>query len=215
MFFKNYNEFKNYFNNIFKKYHPDNKETGNAELFIKYKKTYDDAIKSGIVKKIIHNEEIEITTTQAYNGCVVNCHTFDIKIPQKFYNKKQKIEVIDKNNILHKIYVKIIPEKDEIITYDKKFADLIITKIISLNIFDIILGCEKSFLIFGEKIKIKIKPYEIFKNPIKKLDGLGYPQRYNITKRNPLYLQFKLDKIDFTNKDIKYIKELRDKYEKI
>lgn len=215
MFFKSYNEFKNYFNKIFKKYHPDNKETGNAELFIKYKKTYDEAIKSGIIKKIINNEEIEITTTQAYNGCVVNCHAFNIKIPEKFYNKKQKIEIIDKNNILHKIYVKIIPEKDEIISYDKKFADLIITKIIHVNIFDIILGCEKSFLIFGKEISIKIKPYEILKNPIKKIEGLGYPQRYNIKKRNPLYLQFKLDNLKLKEEDIKYIKELRNRYEKI
>lgn len=215
MFFKSYKEFKNYFNKIFKKYHPDNKETGDAELFIKYKKTYDEAINSGIIKKIINNEEIEITTTQAYTGCTINHDKFTIKIPKYFYNKRQRIEILDKDNVLHKIYVKIIPEKDEILSYSNKFADLIITKVIYLNIFDVILGCEKKINIFGKEFNVKIKPYEIFKTQIKKLEGMGYPQRYNTEKKNPLFLQFKLDIIKLKDEDLKYIKELQKNYEKI
>lgn len=217
MFFKSYKQFKDSFNNLFKKYHPDNAETGDAEMFMKYKEAYDNAIKSGLVDKIINNEEIEITTTQAFNGCVVKCRDFDLKLPPKFYNKHKRIEVVDKKGVLHKIYVKIIPEEDEKVKYhinDIAFADLIITKIVKVNIFDIILGCKKTFKVFGKDVTINLKPYEVLKVKNKELPNMGYPMRFNIDKRSPLYIQFKIDIVDLDKKDIKILNDLREKYGK-
>lgn len=217
MFFKSYKQFKDSFNKLFKKYHPDNTETGDAELFMKYKEAYDNAIKSGLVDKIINNEEIEITTTQAFNGCVVKCRDFDLKLPAKFYNKHKRIEVIDKKGILHKIYVKIIPEKDEKVSYhihDKIFADLVVTKIVKINIFDIILGCKKHLNVFGEDYVLELQPYEVLKIKNKEIPNMGYPMRFNIDKRNPLKIQFVVDHIKLSKKDIKIIEDLREKYGK-
>lgn len=217
MFFKSYKQFKDSFNKLFKKYHPDNTETGDAELFMKYKEAYDNAIKSGLVDKIINNEEIEITTTQAFNGCVVKCRDFDLKLPAKFYNKHKRIEVIDKKGILHKIYVKIIPEKDEKVSYDihdKIFSDLMVTKIVKVNIFDIILGCKKHLNVFGEDYVLELQPYEVLKIKNKEIPNMGYPMRFNIDKRNPLKIQFVVDHIKLSKKDIKIIEDLREKYGK-
>lgn len=214
MFFKSYKDFKNSFNQLFKKYHPDNKETGNAELFMKYKSLYDNTIQSGLINKIINNKVIDITTTQAYQGCVVNCDGIDIKISKKFYNKKNRIEIEDKNGVLYKIYVNIIPENDEIIKYDNKYSDLIITKIVEINLFDVILGFEKEIVSLGEKYKIKIKPNELFNSSFyKKIENAGYPQRYNISKRNPLYIKFKVKNVNLGKDDKKIFEVMREKYD--
>lgn len=213
MFIKSYAQFKNTFNKLFKKYHPDNKETGDAELFIKYKKTYDEIINSGLIKKIINNEEIEITTTQAFNGCVVKSDKLNIQIPPKSYNKKIEVMDKDKNNILYKIYVKIIPEKDEKICYNE-FSDLIITKIIEIDIFDIIFGLEKKINILGDEKTIKVKPYELLFSKRKTIENIGYPRYSDSNKRSPLILQFKVNTYQFDKKDIEILNNLREKYGK-
>lgn len=213
MFFKSYKQFKDSFNSLFKKYHPDNQETGDAEMFMKYKQVYDDTINSGLLDKIINNEVIDITTTQAFEGCIIHCQNFDLKIPPKFYNKKKRLEVMDKNGVVYKIYVNIVPEDDETIYYDKRFADLIVTKIVHVNALDIILGCRKTLKVFGKDVTINLKPYEVLKSK-KEIPNMGYPQRYNIDKRNPLRVQFMIDNIELTNEDIQVLQQMREKYER-
>ena len=216
MFFKSYKQFKDSFNQLFKKYHPDNKETGDAEMFMKYKKAYDDAINSGLVDKIINNEEVNITTTQAFNGCVVSCKDFELKIPPKFYNKKKRLEITDKNGVIHKIYVNIVPEPDEKVRYhvhDKMFADLIVTKLVKVNILDIILGCKKTIKVFGKDLELNIEPYEVLRVKNKEIPDKGYPKRFNIDKRSPLIIQFVLDKLPFDRNDLKTLEQMREKYD--
>ena len=215
MFFKSYKQFKDSFNSLFKKYHPDNQETGDAELFMKYKQVYDDTINSGLIDKIINNEEVNITTTQAFHGCIVSCKDFELKIPPKFYNKKKRLEITDKNGIIHNIYVNIVPESDEKVKHhihDKMFADLIVTKLVKVNIFDIMFGCKKKVKAFGEELEIKLEPYEALRIKNKEIPNKGYPKRFNIDKRNPLIIQFILEKLELESEDKKILQKMREKY---
>lgn len=208
---KTYQAFKETFNELFKKYHPDNKETGDAEMFIKYHQAYEEMINNDIVKKL-PEESISITITQAYQGCIVKCKNFSLVIPEKFYPSKDSRFVKDKNGTFHKIYIKIIPDKDELLTLGDKFNDINIIKYIGVSVFDIILGFEKEITVLGETIKLKVKPYEVLRKSSIILKGKGYPQRFNPKERNPLTIKFKFDKIDLNENDLSIIKEMRDKY---
>lgn len=207
MVFKDFKTFKQTFNKLFKKYHPDNLETGDAEKFINYKNMYDK-----IIEMKNNQIKINITTTQAFKGTTINTEKFTIIIPPKYYQEKPFIDIIGKDGKKYKIYIHIIADQDECINYEGSHRDLMITKNIPINIFEIILGCEKIITVLGETIKIKIQPFEILKNPIKILHNKGYIKRNKID-RNDLTIKFKYVNIELINDDIKILKEMSKKYE--
>lgn len=211
MIIKGYNKFKQVFNDLFKKYHPDNTITGDAEKFIKYKNIYDDLLNSNTIEKIQNNIEIDITTTKAYNGCEIKYDNYTLKIPKNFYNDKKSIDIVDKNNNIIKFFINIIPEKDERIYFSN--GNLIVIKEVHINIFDIILGKNIVLDIFGEKYDLKLKPYEVLTKSSITIPNKGYPKRNN-NKRNDLTVKFLFDMIPLSEKDIDVIKGLKKNYEK-
>lgn len=211
MIIKSYGKFKKIFNDLFKKYHPDNKETGDAEKFIKYKNTYDKLLNSDVLKNIQNNIELDITTTQAFNGCEIKYMNYTIKIPKYFYNDKKFISVTNKNGDVIKFFINIVPEKDESIYYNSD-SDLIVIKNVHVNIFDVILGNTKTLNIFGEEYNLKIKPYSIFHRSSIIIPNKGYKKRHS-NIRNDLTIKFIFDNIELSKKDIKIIKGLSKKYE--
>lgn len=207
MVFKDFKTFKQTFNKLFKKYHPDNLETGDAEKFMNYKKMYDKII------EIKNNQvRINITTTQAFLGTTINTEKFTIIIPPNYYQKKPFIDILGKDGKKYKIYIHIIADQDEYIKYDEKHKDLIIIKYVPINIFEIILGCEKTITVLGEMINLKISPFDVLKNPTKVLHNKGYIKR-NKKERNDLTIMFKYVNTELSNNDIKIIKDMSRRYE--
>ena len=208
---KSYQAFRAAFNELFKKYHPDNKETGHAEKFMKYHQAYEELKANGIADKLAE-ETISITTTQAYTGCLVKCKNFTLSIPPKFYYSKDTRIIKDKKGDFHKIYIKIIPEDDEIISFNNKFSDLMITKQVKVNIFDVVKKKKKELEILGEKIILEVKPNELLMRKSFTINDKGFPQRHNLSKRNPLTIQFKFVKIDLNDRDLSVINKMREHY---
>lgn len=198
MIFKNYNEFKSYFRKMFKKYHPDNKLTGDTQQFIKYKELYD---------KVQKKNTKHISIEEAYNGSIIEYDNIKIQLPKYFYNRKIKLS--------EESYIDLIitPQKDEKISYDKN-GNLLITKIIHFNLFHIIFGMNYNIHYLGKEIRLKVKPYEIFKLlPYIKLKNMGYPLKKNTNKRSFLSLQFKFDVIKFDYVENNLLKKMRERYE--
>lgn len=204
---RGYNKFKQTFNALFKKYHPDNSISGNAEKFIKYKTKYDRLLSSNAVKNIHNIVELDITTTQAFNGCELHYDKYTIKVPKHFYNDNKYFQLNDEI----KLYINIIPEKDETINFIN--GDLMVTKNVHYNIFDIILGKNITLNVFGEKYELKIKPYELLKRKSFKIPKAGYPQK-NKKLRNDLTIKFLFDSLILSEKDIFIIKEIKNNYGK-
>lgn len=203
-------QLKQIFRKLSKQYHPDNQKSGDAEKFVELKNEYE-IIKASLEEKD-GNKIIKITTTQAYKGCSILYKSYKINIHPKYNGKgEHKIVLIDKNNFKTNVFIKIIPENDEIIKYDNN--ELIITKKIDISIFDAIIGCDKKIVFLGQEYIIRIKPYEVLKNPIKKLQNKGYPSYYNEDKNNPLILKFNITYPQLSNKDINTLRVLGKKYE--
>jgi DnaJ-class molecular chaperone len=209
MIYKNFDEFKLAYKELFKKYHPDNKETGDAEKFIKYKKIYDKVLKKR-EKNLIYTD---ISIEQAYFGTSIKKDSKTIIIPAGYY-PKGFIEVSDKDGNKFKVKINIIPNDDEVFEYSKKLSELMITKYVHLDIFDIILGCKKSIKIFGETFQIILKPFETLSKPYKVIKGKGYPKRLKRNERNDLTIKFRYDTYELSVDDKKQLEEMSKHYGK-
>jgi DnaJ-class molecular chaperone len=209
MIYKNIDEFKRSYKELFKKYHPDNKETGDSEKFIKYKKIYDKVLKDR-EKNLIY---ADISIDQAYFGTSIKKDSKTIIIPAGYY-PKGFIEVSDKNGQKIKVKINIIPNDDEVFEYSKKLSELMIIKYVHLDIFDIILGCKKSIKIFGETFQIILKPFETLGIDHKTIKGKGYPKRFKRCERNDLTIRFKYDTLSLSEDDKEQLKEMSKHYGK-
>jgi len=207
---KNLFQLKQLFRKLSKQYHPDNQETGDAEKFVELKNEYD------IIRAELEDKDgikiVKITTTQAYKGCSILYKNYKIDI-HPHYNGvgEHKIILLNKNGKKERFIVKIIPEKDEKIEYINN--ELIITKIIDINIIDVIIGSVKRISFLGNNYDVIIKPYELLKQTIKKIANKGYPSFNNKGKNNPLILKFNITYPILTKKDIKKLKEIGRNYE--
>lgn len=207
MVFKDFRTFKQTFSKLFKKYHPDNLETGDAEKFMAYKKMYDDTIK-------IKNTQIkvDITTTQAYFGTIINTKKFTIIISPKYYPNNKPTVIIGKDGQKYQVFVNIIAENDECIKYEGKDKELMITKIIPVNLFEILLGCKKTITVLGETLELKLTPNDVLSNHTKVLPYKGYIKR-DKSGRNPLTLKFKYVNTILDDEDLTTLKEMSEKYD--
>lgn len=206
-------KFKDTFNKLFKKYHPDNQETGDAELFIKYKTAYDEALKMGVLHKL-PEEVIGITTEQAFSGTTIDYKNVQIVIPPKFHRSGKTITFEDMSGERHYIKIDIVPIKDEAIHYDE-FREMEIERFIHITTLDVILGFTKTLDIFKNRIILNYKPYEILKgNAIKWFPGCGFWKIREPNERNPLKIKFIIEKTDFEEEDRKILEGLREKYAK-
>ena len=207
-----YKAFKDTFNKLFKKYHPDNKETGDAELFIKYKNAYDEALKAGVAD-LLPEDTITITTKQAFTGTTINYNGVKIIIPPKFYKRHRNIMFNDKDGKNHCVKIDVSPScSNEILKYSGRYGELEITRIINVTFLDAILGGKKELDIFGEKVYIEYKPYELFNHPIKVFPNKGFWNKMNPLKRNDLTIKFMIKRIDLTKNDRKILEDMRERY---
>ena len=206
---KNIFQLKKVFRKLSKKYHPDNKETGDVNKFIELKNEFD-ILKNKIIskpQKLIFN----ITAEQAYNGCDVKVDNYTFRIPPKIYNRNN-ILVSDNENIFS-ITINIKPTNDEEITYSR-YGDLIITKYISIKLLDLFFENTITLKIFNSKHKIKLQPEEILKhlNSPLTIKGIGYPLKANKNKKGIIKLKFRLQLNSIDKSDKKLLKEMRNKY---
>lgn len=206
---KNIFQLKKIFRKLSKKYHPDNKETGDINKFIELKNEFD-ILKTKLTskpQKLIFN----ITTEQAYNGCDIQVDNYTFRIPPKIYNRNN-ILVSDNKNIFS-ITVNIKPMIDEEITYSR-YGDLIVTKYIPIKLLDLFFENTINIKLFNEKHKIKLQPKEILKHISSPLTikGIGYPLKSNKNKKGIIKLKFQLQINEINKKDKKILKEIRKKY---
>lgn len=204
MIFKDYKTFKKTYNELFKKYHPDNLETGDSEKFIKIKQEYDSA-------KIIKNQcvNIKITIDQAFFGTIIETKHFKLKVPKYYYKTKPYIMVKGKDNNEYKVIIDIKPQNDEIITFDKD-KNLLLTKVIKITFMDALLGCTKEVKAFDEKLQIKIEPQSIKQEYV--IQDKGYMKK-NLSERNHLTIKIEYDKLNLSDEDKQKLEEMRKKYE--
>lgn len=204
MIFKDYKTFKKTYNELFKKYHPDNLETGDSEKFIKIKQEYDSA-------KIIKNQcvNIKITIDQAFFGTIIETEHFKLKVPKYYYKTKPYIMVKGKDNNEYKVIIDIKPQNDEIITFDKD-KNLLLTKVIKITFMDALLGCTKEVKAFDEKLQIKIEPQSIKQEYV--IQHKGYMKK-NLSERNHLTIKIEYDKLNLSDEDKQKLEEMRKKYE--
>lgn len=204
MIFKDYKTFKKTYNELFKKYHPDNLETGDNEKFIKIKQEYDSA-------KIVKNKcvNIKITIDQAFYGAIIDTKEFKIKVPKYYYKSKPYIMIKGKDDKIYKINVQIVPQKDEIIAFDKN-KNLMLTKIVKISYLDELLGCIKEIKIFDETIKIKIEPQKNIQEIVFK--GKGYIKK-DLSEKNDLTIKIEYDKLNLSDEDKQILENMRKRYE--
>lgn len=200
------------FRKLCKKYHPDNSKTGDKEIFIALKNEYDD------VKKIIKNQptkiKINISLTNAFNGCEVNYgKSAMIKIPNHFY-PSEKTLVEDLKGNLYQVSVRIVPNDDEEITFMRN-GDIIVTKVVDNSIFDLLLKSEITYTIFGQEEKLQLTD-DIIRNFDKFIiiPNKGYPLKLNRKKRGNLRLRLKIKNIELSKEDIDIILRMKEKYQK-
>jgi len=212
MIIDNYKSFKEVFNGLFKKYHPDNQETGNAELFIKYKNAYDEALKQGVAD-ILPEATIGVTLDQAFFGATIDYNGVKIVIPPKFYRKHRNITFKDNDGNNHCVKIDVVSNNnDEILNYTGRYSELEVEKIIPVTFLDAVLGTEKTIDIFGEKIILKYKPYELFSHPIKWISNKGFWSKMNPLKRNTLIVRCIMKHINVDKEDKKILESMRKKY---
>ena len=204
-------KFKDTFNKLFKKYHPDNKETGDAELFIQYKAAYDEALKKGVLHQL-PEDIINITTEQAFFGTTVDYKGVKIIIPPKYYKTKNCISFNDKNGNNHVVRIGIEPVKGEILNYGEYGELEVIERIIEITLFDAILGFKKTLEIFGNDIIIEYKPYEVLKHPVKWFSKCGYWKMWDSTERHGLQTRCVIKNVDLDESDRKILEIMREKY---
>lgn len=204
-------KFKDTFNRLFKKYHPDNKESGDAELFIQYKTAYDEAIKRGILNQL-PEDIINITTEQAFFGTTLDYKGVKIIIPSKFFKRKRCISFNDKDGQNHLIKIDIKPMENERINFDE-YGDLdFIERKIDITLFDAILGFKKCLEIFGKEIIIEYEPYEVLKYPTKWFSQCGFWKLINPNERHGLQIRCVITKIDLDKEDKHLLEKMREKY---
>ena len=206
-------KFKDTFNKLFKKYHPDNQETGDAELFIKYKTAYDEALKMGVLHKL-PEEVITITTEQAFSGTTIDYKNVQIVIPPKFHRSGKTITFEDMSGERHYIKIDIVPVKDETIHYDES-GEMEIERFVHITTLDAILGFKKTLDIFENKIILNYKPYELLKgNRIRWFVGCGFWKLREPKERNALKITFIIEQTEFDEEDIQTLEIMREIYAK-
>lgn len=194
---KNMLQLKKAFKNLSKKYHPDNKETGDKDIFIEIKNEYD-ALKN----EYVNTKNITISVEQAYKGCIIEYHGYKLVVPEHYYGSKP-IRIGDEN-----IIIKINNNHNEQIIFNGK-GDIIVYKTVDINIFDVILGY-KEIDILGNNIKISTK----YCNKWICLKNYGYPTKSNHNKRENLYIKMILKQnILLSDDDKKIIEDMRKQYE--
>lgn len=190
--------------NLFKKYHPDNKETGDERKFIQIREQYEKCKNSFI--NITHY----ISLDESFNGCeLFTPNNNKIIIPKKYYPTSPYI--IDDNVEKLNVSVKISQQKD--LTYTINNGNIIATKIIDITIFDILLGKLIEFDIFEEKICLTLpENFDIIKYPYKDIKNKGYPLKNNKGKKAKLRIQFNLVPLEMSEEDTKLLQQMRDNY---
>lgn len=212
MIIDNYKSFKDTFNRLFKKYHPDNKETGNAELFIKYKNAYDEALKAGVIDSL-PEDNINISEIDAFFGKTINYYDIaKIIIPPKFYNKNKNIMFTDKKGKKHCVRINIVPSNLDTKIYYDLDGNMDIVKYINVTFLDAILGCNFSIDIFGENVIINYKPYELFDCPKKVIKNKGFWKKNNLEERVDVTIRFIMKKTILSKEDIQLLEKMREKY---
>lgn len=200
------------FRKLCKKYHPDNSKTGDKEIFIALKNEYDDVKK--IIKKQPTKIRINISLTNAFNGCEVNYgESAMIKIPNHFY-PSEKTLVEDLKGNLYQVSIRIIPNDDEEITFMRN-GDIVVTKVVDNSIFDLLLKSEITYTIFGQEEKLQLTD-DIIRNFDKFIiiPNKGYPLKSNRKKRGNLRLRLKIKNIELSKEDIDIILRMKEKYQK-
>ena len=206
-------KFKDTFNKLFKKYHPDNQETGDAKEFIRYRDAYLKAIEMGALKDL-PQDILTITTTQAFTGTTLDYNNVGIIIPSGFYKSSQTIVINDSNGKPQTIRIEIVPsEPSESFTYKGPNMDMLITKTIHVNPLEAMVGGEKIIDVLGEKVTVEYQPNALFKRPVYELKGKGFWKRVE-KARGDVIVKFFIDMIDLTKEDRKVLEGISKKYGK-
>lgn len=183
----------NFIKSLLKQFHPDNKDSGNKETFIKLKDKIDSS------KDLEFN--VHLTIKDLINGKTITLGEETFELNKKCNPYLQTERFVAKDGTI--FFVKYTYEKYDI-NEGIEIRKGIFTKTIELNMFDAIFGDKRiEFSIFGDKKTFYIKPYMNIKT------DKTYETDYKI-KSHPLYLRFI---VQITDKDTHFINKLRKLYE--
>ena len=201
--------FKEVFNRLFKKYHPDNSETGDIELFRKYHEAYEEALRKGLLD-FLPDEVLDITLNQAFSGTVIEYDGQKLVIPKRFYASGRNILFVYKGRE-HKVRIRVVPnDSSEHIMYNAS-GDIELTKTLTMTVFDAILGTEKVLDIFGESVILRYKPMELFQKSARVLSGKGF-WRKGSENRGDLVIRTVIKNVNLTSEDKRLLEEMARKY---
>lgn len=104
----NNKDIKRQYKLLSKKYHPDNKETGDKSIFIEIQKQYEKAIKK---HPIIERCVVKISEQQANDGCEIKYGDLVVVIPKNYKGGTKTVVVIGKKEDTI-VYFNIIVKPD-------------------------------------------------------------------------------------------------------
>lgn len=182
---------------LLKQFHPDNKETGNAENFIK--------VKNAQLKHSKLNLRMEISMEEFLNG-------FTRQIGGDLIKFKAHItpdfEYSYTSNDGTKCEFKFKVNDDLDIHLRKNYDGYAIVQTVNISMFDAMFGGRMSYTVYKphHDVHFQIKPMALFKND----EMILYKDMEDVKKRPlPYILKFNIEK---TNRDEKFILKMKEIY---
>jgi hypothetical protein len=155
---------KQSYKRLSKIYHPDNKETGDAEMFLKINEAYNILLKQTIKQTYI----VETTLDEIIGGKIITINDTQLCITLWDYFKN-KSRIVKINDELYKLKIKILLDKNTKIVKNKivKIKYLKINDIINGFVLDNINGIEYKIDIprensLNKQVQIKINGKKVF-----------------------------------------------------
>lgn len=187
----------NFIKSLLKQFHPDNKETGDAENFIK--------VKNAQIKHSKLNLRMEISMEEFLNGFTRQLGSDTIKF-KPHITPDFEYSYTSQDGTKSEFKFKVIDDRN--IKLRKTDNGYVIVQNVDISLFDAMFGGRMSYTVYKpyRDVDFQIKPMALFKND----EWILYKDMEDVKKRPlPYILKFNIEK---TNRDERFILKMKEIY---